>query len=66
MNCICPQFTHTHLNFQHLKSMVDNSLMSRANTIVVRGGKMKLAKQPIFTPCIRRTLKQRKRSLDLL
>lgn len=40
--------------------------MSRANTIVVRGGKMKLAMQLIFTPCIWRTLTQRKRSLDLL
>ena len=89
VNYICPQFMHTHVNFQrvpmvdtsnpfisrdipspdesmvvirfakpkgidfqYLRSMIDDSFMSRANTIVVPGGKMELAMQLIFTPFI--------------
>ena len=97
---ICPQFTHTHVNFQrvpmvdtsnpitardipsadesmvvirfakpkgidfqYLLSMINNSWMSRANTIVVPGGKMELAMQLIFTPFIWRMIERRKRAL---
>jgi len=97
---ICPQFSHTHVNFQrvpvvdtsnpftarfiptpdesmlvirfanprgidfpYLLSMLDGSLMSRANTIVCPGGKMDLAMQLIFTPFIWRLMERRKQAL---
>jgi phosphoribulokinase len=97
VNYICPQFEHTHVNFQrvpvvdtsnpfisrdipsadesmvvirfknpkgidfpYLLNMIDNSWMSRANTIVVPGGKMELAMQLIFTPFIWRMMERRK------
>jgi len=96
---ICPQFEHTHVNFQrvpmvdtsnpfiardipsadesmvvirfanpkgidfqYLRSMIDGSFMSRANTIVVPGGKMELAMQMIFTPFVWRMLERKKRA----
>lgn len=101
VNFICPQFTHTHVNFQrvpcvdtsnpfiareiptadesfvvirfanpkgidfqYLLNMVKDSFMSRANTIVVPGGKMELAMQLIFTPFIWRMMERRKRALN--
>ena len=100
---ICPQFAHTHVNFQrvpcvdtsnpfiardipalaesfvvirfsnpkgidfqYLLNMIDDSFMSRANTIVVPGGKMELAMQLIFTPFIWRMMERRKRALGAL
>ncbi|NBT93351.1 MAG: phosphoribulokinase, partial [Betaproteobacteria bacterium] len=51
VNYICPQFMHTHVNF-----------MSRANTIVVPGGKMELAMQLIFTPFIWRMMERKRRA----
>jgi phosphoribulokinase len=100
---ICPQFSHTHVNFQrvpcvdtsnpfiardipaageslvvirfaqpkgidfpYLLNMIDKSWMSRANTIVVPGGKMELAMQLIFTPFIWRMIERRKRALGAL
>ena len=100
VNYICPQFAHTHVNFQrvpcvdtsnpfiardipspdesmvvirfanpkgidfpYLRSMIDGSFMSRANTIVVPGGKMELAMQLIFTPFVWRMMERRKRAL---
>jgi len=100
VNYICPQFVHTHVNFQrvpmvdtsnpftsrdipspdesmvvirfakpkgidfqYLRSMIDGSFMSRANTIVVPGGKMELAMQLIFTPFIWRMMERKKRAL---
>ncbi|MDP3835130.1 MAG: phosphoribulokinase [Hydrogenophaga sp.] len=102
VNYICPQFQHTHVNFQrvpivdtsnpfiardvptadesmvvirfakpkgidfqYLLSMVHGSWMSRANTIVVPGGKMELAMQLIFTPFIWRMVERRKRAIGL-
>ena len=99
VNYICPQFVHTHVNFQrvpmvdtsnpfisrdipspdesmvvirfakpkgidfqYLRSMIDGSWMSRANTIVVPGGKMELAMQLIFTPFIWRMMERQKRA----
>jgi phosphoribulokinase len=99
VNYICPQFMHTHVNFQrvpmvdtsnpfiarevpspdesmvvirfaqpkgidfqYLRSMIDSSFMSRANTIVVPGGKMELAMQLIFTPFIWRMMERKKRA----
>jgi phosphoribulokinase len=102
VNYICPQFTHTHVNFQrvpcvdtsnpfiareipapdesfvvirfaqpkgidfqYLLSMVHDSFMSRANTIVVPGGKMELAMQLIFTPFIWRMMERRRRAMGV-
>ena len=100
VNYICPQFQHTHVNFQrvpvvdtsnpfvsrdvptadesmvvirfakpkgidfqYLLNMINGSWMSRANTIVVPGGKMELAMQLIFTPFIWRMMERRQRAL---
>ena len=100
---ICPQFEHTHVNFQrvpcvdtsnpfiardipaadesmvvirfarpkgidfpYLLNMINNSWMSRANTIVVPGGKMELAMQLIFTPFIWRMFELRQRAQGAL
>ncbi|MFN3885829.1 MAG: phosphoribulokinase [Aquabacterium sp.] len=100
VNYICPQFAHTHVNFQrvpvvdtsnpfiardiptadeslcvirfanpkgidfpYLLNMINDSFMSRANTIVVPGGKMALAMQLIFTPFIWRMMERRQRAL---
>ncbi|MEO5659316.1 MAG: phosphoribulokinase [Polaromonas sp.] len=99
VNYICPQFIHTHVNFQrvpmvdtsnpfiarsiptpdesmvvirfanpkgidfqYLRSMIDASFMSRANTIVVPGGKMELAMQLIFTPFVWRMMERKKKA----
>ena len=103
VNYICPQFTHTHVNFQrvpmvdtsnpfvardipspdesmvvirfsnpkgidfqYLMNMVHDSFMSRANTIVVPGGKMELAMQLIFTPFVWRMMERRKAALNAI
>ena len=100
VNYICPQFSHTDVNFQrvpvvdtsnpfiartiptadesmliirfrnphgidfpYLLSMLHDSLMSRANTIVCPGGKMDLAMQLIFTPMILRLIERRNAEL---
>jgi phosphoribulokinase len=102
VNFICPQFMHTHVNFQrvpmvdtsnpfisrdipsadesmvvirfakpkgidfqYLLNMIHDSFMSRANTIVVPGGKMEIAMQLIFTPFVWRMMERRKRALAL-
>jgi len=54
------------IDFPYLLDMIHNSWMSRANTIVVPGGKMELAMQLIFTPFIWRMLERRKRALGAL
>ncbi len=103
VNFICPQFAHTHVNFQrvpvvdtsnpfiardiptadesicvirfanpkgidfqYLLNMINNSWMSRANTIVVPGGKMDLAMQLIFTPFIWRMMERKRTSHNVL
>jgi phosphoribulokinase len=103
VNYICPQFAHTHVNFQrvpcvdtsnpfisrdipsadesicvirfanpkgidfpYLLNMINDSWMSRANTVVVPGGKMELAMQLIFTPFIWRMMERRKRAQGVL
>lgn len=99
VNTICPQFTHTHVNFQrvpmvdtsnpfiardipsadesmvvirfanpkgidfqYLLNMIHDSWMSRANTIVVPGGKMDLAMQLIFTPFVWRMMERKRKA----
>ena len=96
---ICPQFTHTDINFQrvpivdtsnpfiarwipsadesmvvirfanpagidfqYLVTMIHNSFMSRANTIVVPGGKIDLAMQLIFTPLVLQMVDRKRRA----
>jgi len=54
------------IDFQYLLNMVHDSFMSRANTIVVPGGKMELAMQLIFTPFVWRMMERRKRALGSL
>ena len=54
------------IDFQYLLNMVHDSFMSRANTIVVPGGKMELAMQLIFTPFIWRMMERRQRSAGAL
>ena len=51
------------IDFQYLLSMIHDSWMSRANTIVVPGGKMEIAMQLIFTPFVWRMMDRRKRAL---
>ena len=54
------------IDFQYLLSMIHDSWMSRANTIVVPGGKMELAMQLIFTPFIWRMMERKKRAIGAL
>lgn len=51
------------IDFPYLLSMIDNSFMSRANTIVVPGGRMDLAMQLILTPMILRLMEIRRAQL---
>ncbi len=52
------------IDFPYLLSMIDQSFMSRANTIVVPGGKMDLAMQLILTPMILRLMEIRRAQLQ--
>ena len=51
------------IDMPYLLSMLHDSFMSRANTLVVPGGKMELAMQLIFTPMIMRLVERRKKLL---
>jgi len=50
------------IDFPYLLSMVHDSFMTRANTLVCPGGKMGLAMQLIFTPMIWRLMDRRKQA----
>ncbi|ARE41640.1 Phosphoribulokinase [Rhodovulum sp. P5] len=50
------------IDFSYLVSMIHGSWMSRANSIVIPGGKMDLAMQLIFTPMIERLVSESKRA----
>ncbi|MCB1347899.1 MAG: phosphoribulokinase [Maritimibacter sp.] len=50
------------IDFGYLLSMIHDSFMSRANSIVIPGGKMDLAMQLIFTPMIDRLVSTSKRA----
>jgi len=52
----------TGIDFRYLLNMIHNSYMSRANSIVVPGGKMDLAMQLIFTPLMHRLISESKRA----
>lgn len=51
------------IDFPYLTSMIQNSFMSRANSIVIPGGKLDIAMQLILTPMILRIV-DRKRRMD--
>jgi len=50
------------IDFPYLLSMICGSLMSRANSIVVPGGKLDLAMQLILTPLILQLLERKRRA----
>lgn len=50
------------IDFSYLLSMLQNSFMSRANSIVVPGGKLDLAMQLILTPMIWKLVERKKRA----
>lgn len=50
------------IDFPYLISMIDGSFMSRANTIVIPGGKLDIAMQLILTPMILRLMERRRRA----
>ena len=49
------------IDFQYLLSMLHDSYMSRANSIVVPGDKLDLAMQLIFTPLINKLVERKRR-----
>jgi phosphoribulokinase len=49
------------IDFPYLISMLDGSMMTRPNTLVIPGGKMGLAMQLIFTPMILRLMDMKRR-----
>ncbi len=50
------------IDFPYLMSMIQDSWMTRANSLVIPGGKMDLAMQLIFTPMILRLVNESKRA----
>jgi phosphoribulokinase len=50
------------IDFPYLVSMMHGSFMSRANSIVIPGGKLDLAMQLILTPMIKRLMENRRRA----
>ena len=50
------------IDFSYLTSMIHGSFMSRANSIVVPGGKLDLAMQLILTPLIHRLIERKRRA----
>lgn len=50
------------IDFSYLLSMIKDSFMSRANVIVIPGGKQDLAMQLIFTPMILQLLERKRRT----
>jgi phosphoribulokinase len=50
------------IDFPYLLSMIHNSFMSRANSIVIPGGKLDLAMQLILTPMIWQLMERKKRA----
>jgi phosphoribulokinase len=50
------------IDFPYLISMIHDSFMSRANTIVIPGGKLDIAMQLILTPLILRLMERKRRT----
>ena len=51
------------IDFPYLLSMIPNSFMSRANSIVIHGSKLDLAMQLILTPLILQLMERKRRML---
>jgi phosphoribulokinase len=51
------------IDFPYLVTMIDRSFMSRANSIVIPGGKLDLAMQLILTPMILQLAEKRRRAI---
>ena len=51
------------IDFPYLLSMIHNSFMSRANSIVIPGGKLDIAMQLILTPMILKLVERRRRAI---
>src|SRR5580700_10836920 len=51
------------IDFPYLLSMIPNSFMSRANSIVIHGSKLDLAMQLILTPLILQLMERKRRTL---
>ena len=49
------------IDFPYLVSMIHDSFMTRANSIVIPGGKLDVAMQLILTPMIRRLIERKRR-----
>jgi phosphoribulokinase len=57
------RFREPHgIDFPYLVSMISGSFMSRANSIVIPGGKLDIAMQLILTPMIKRLVENRRRA----
>lgn len=57
------RFRNPHgIDFGYLKNMLHDSFMSRANSIVIPGGKLDLAMQLILTPMIIRIMENKRRA----
>lgn len=57
------RFANPHgIDFSYLLTMLDNSFMSRANSIVIPGGKTDLAMQLILTPMIMQLVDRKNRA----
>ncbi|MDZ4790930.1 MAG: phosphoribulokinase [Hyphomicrobiales bacterium] len=50
------------IDFAYLQAMIHDSFMSRANSIVIPGGKLDLAMQLILTPMIMKLVEQKRRA----
>ena len=53
------------IDFLYLLSMIHNSFMSRANTIVIPGGKLELALQLILTPMLMRLVESGRKARSI-
>jgi phosphoribulokinase len=52
------------IDFPYLISMIHDSFMSRANSIVIPGGKLDIAMQLILTPLIHRLMERKQRATE--
>lgn len=50
------------IDFPYLRSMIEGSWMTRANSIVIPGGKLDLAMQLIFTPMVHRLVTESRKA----
>ena len=58
------RFANPHgIDFSYLVKMIHDSFMSRANSIVIPGGKLDLAMQLVMTPMIMKLIERKRRAL---